>query len=148
MDGSGTGSDVIHAGGRTSCENRWTASRRIRHRPANPMNGGFHGSATGDRPLLDTVTDRHVWNRLRSTIPKSTIIRLRYDMLNNATIDAAFSSPEPYHTKPLKGQGASRQPEATHTAQAFMVSSDVVTDKRKSEQMLAAARLQQSRGTN
>ena len=48
--------------------------------------------------LLDTVIGRHVWNRLRSTIPKSTTIRLRYDMLNNGHDRCGFPSRTVYHT--------------------------------------------------
>ena len=100
--------------------------------------------ADGHHELLTAKSRRirqtkHLKERLEpSTVyhPQINDIRLRYDMLNNATIDAAFL-PEPYITQAkLKGHRSIYDSRKPHIRlMAFMVSSDVVTDKRKSEQM-------------
>ena len=86
--------------------------------------------------LLDTVVGQARLEPSTVYHPQINDIRLRYDMLNNATIDAAFL-PEPYITQAkLKGHRSIYDSRKPHMRlMAFMVSSDVVTDKRKSEQM-------------
>ena len=86
--------------------------------------------------LLDTVIGQARLEPSTVYHPQINDIRLRYDMLNNATIDAAFL-PEPYITQAkLKGHRSIYDSRKPHIRlMAFMVSSDVVTDKRKSEQM-------------
>ena len=86
--------------------------------------------------LLDTVIGQARLEPSTVYHPQINDIRLRYDMLNNATIDAAFL-PEPYATQAkLKGHRSIYDSRKPHIRlMAFMVSSDVVADKRKSEQM-------------
>lgn len=86
--------------------------------------------------LLDTIIGQARLEPSTVYHPQINDIRLRYDMLDNATIDAAFL-PEPYATQAkLKGHRSIYDSRKQHIQlMAFMVASDVVTDKRKSEQM-------------
>ncbi len=86
--------------------------------------------------LLDTVIGQARLDPSTVYRPQINDIRLRYGMLANATIDAAFL-PEPYATQAkLKGHRSIYDSRKQHIRlMAFMASSDIVADKRKSEQM-------------
>ena len=86
--------------------------------------------------LLDTIIGQAHLEPSTVYHPQINDIRLRYGMLDNATIDAAFL-PEPYATQArLKGHRSIYDSRKQHVRlMAFMVTSGAVADKRKSEQM-------------